>query len=108
MTNLYSYTTANGNIKTYRGIYKENNTEYEFMAQTDPIPLLVIIAGVAVASSATTYLLVSGGSSNNFLVVENNKDYQECISTGGKAIIELASNNWFSRDEYRFKSCRRN
>jgi len=102
--NLFSYSMANGNIKTYRGIYLERDTEYEFIAQTDPIPLLIIIAGVAVASSATTLLIRDPDPEDDF-IVENKSAYQECIAGGGTAKMELINNRLFSPDVYRFRSC---
>lgn len=106
---LYSYTTANGNLKTYIGIYSDNGNQFEFIAQTDPVPVLIILAGVAMASSAATYFFVSNSSTVCNGVV-NHEECRDCINGGGRAKFELASSNLFGQDGYEeekiYKSCK--
>lgn len=104
---LYSYTTANGNLKTYRGEYSEGENQFEFTAQTDPVPILIIIAGVAIASSATTYFILNG-STDKCYSVANSEECTECVNEGGRAIIELVSSKFklFGQNEYIFISCK--
>ena len=96
---LYSYTTANGNLKTYRGEYSDNGNQSEFIAQTDPVPVLIILAGVAMASAAATYFFVSNSSTECNGVV-NYEECRDCIKGGGRAKFELTTSKLFGQDGY--------
>jgi hypothetical protein len=107
LRNLSSFSIADDNILLYHGEYSDNDSKnLEFIAQTDPVPLLIIIAAVAIASSATTYLIVRERSeSNKYNIVGNAGGYQACFRNNDYPKLELVSYNLFSKNDYRFIDC---